>query len=72
MSLEATPTQVLFIVNRAAELSREWRIPLALVQLDIRKSFDHVNHKAAFAAMKLQGISLYSIALIAAILRTAS
>lgn len=59
-----------FMLNRAAELSREWRIPLVLAQLDLKKAFDHVNHKAAFTAMKLQGISLEGIALIAAIWQT--
>ncbi len=32
-----------------------------------KKIFDHVDHRAAFRAMRLQGISLYSIALTAAI-----
>ena len=56
-----------FLINRASELSREWRVPLAVAQLDIRKAFDHVDHRAAFSAMRLQGASLYSIALSAAI-----
>jgi hypothetical protein len=56
-----------FLLNRAAELSREWRVPLAIAQIDIRKAFDHVDHRAAFAAMRRQGCSPYSIALIAAI-----
>ena len=38
-----------------------------LAQLDVRKAFDHVDHRAAFKAMRLQGVSLHSIALIAAI-----
>jgi hypothetical protein len=56
-----------FMLNRAAELSREWRIPLAIAQIDIRKAFDHVDHRAAFAAMRRQRCSPYTIALIAAI-----
>ncbi|CAE8637304.1 unnamed protein product [Polarella glacialis] len=56
-----------FMINRAAELSREWRVPLVLAQLDVKKAFDHVDHRAAFEAMRLQGISLHAIALIAAI-----
>ena len=28
-----------------------------VVQLDVRKAFDHVEHRAAFKAMKLQGVS---------------
>ena len=38
-----------------------------MVQLDVKKAFDHVDHRAAFRAMKLQGVSLFSMALIAAI-----
>ena len=38
-----------------------------LVHLDVKKAFDHVDHRAAFKAMKLQGVSLFSMALIAAI-----
>ena len=38
-----------------------------VVQLDVKKGFDHVDHRAAFRAMKLQGVSLFSMALIAAI-----
>jgi hypothetical protein len=56
-----------FMINKAAELSREWRVPLFLAQLDVKKAFDHVDHRAAFKAMRLQGISLQAIALIAAI-----
>ena len=33
----------------------------------MKKAFDHVDHRAAFRAMKLQGVSLFSMALIAAI-----
>ena len=43
-----------------------------VAQLDVRKAFDHVDHRAAFTAMRLQGISLLSIALIAAILGPAA
>ena len=38
-----------------------------VVQLDVKKAFDHVDHRAAVKAMKLQGVSLFSMALIAAI-----
>ena len=50
-----------------AELSREWHREFVVVQLDVKKAFDHVDHRAAFKAMKLQGVSLLSMALIAAI-----
>ena len=48
-----------FLLMQAAELSREWQIEIV--------AFDHVDHRAAFRAMKLQGVSLFSMALIAAI-----
>ena len=57
----------LFLLMQASELSREWEREIVVVQLDVKKAFDHVDHRAAFRAMKLQGVSLFSIALIAAI-----
>ena len=59
----------LFLLLQAAELSREWQREMVVVQLDVREAFDHVEHRAAFKAMKLQGLSLFSKALIAAIWR---
>ena len=58
-----------YTLLQAAELSREWQREMVVVQLDVRKAFDHVEHRAAFKAMKLQGLSLFSMALIAAIWR---
>ena len=57
----------LFLLFKAAELSREWQREIVVVQLDVKKAFDYVDHRAAFKAMKLQGVSLFSMALIAAI-----
>ena len=57
----------LCLLLKAAELSREWQREMVVVQLDVNKAFDHVDHRAAFKAMKLQGVSLFSMALIAAI-----
>ena len=57
----------LFLLLKATELSREWQREILVVQLDVKKAFDHVDHRAAFKAMKLQGVSLFSMALIAAI-----
>ena len=56
-----------FLLLTAAELSREWQREIVVVQLDVKKAFDHVDHRAAFRAMKLQGVNLFSMALIAAI-----
>ena len=50
----------LFLFLQAAEMSREWQREIAVVQLDIK-------HRAAFKAMKLQGVSMFPMALIAAI-----
>ena len=55
------------LLLQAAELSREWQREMVVVQLDVKKAFDHVDHPAASKAMKLQGVSLFSMALIAAI-----
>ena len=57
----------LFLLLKAAELSRKWQREIVVVQLDVKRAFDHVDHRAAFKAMKLQGVSLFSMALIAAI-----
>ena len=38
-----------------------------VVQLNVKKAFDHVDHRAAFKAMRLQGVRPFSMALIAAI-----
>ena len=36
---------------------------MVVVQLDVKKAFDHVQHRAAFKAMRLQRCSLFSMAL---------
>ena len=57
----------LFLLLHAAELSREWQREIVVVQVDVQKAFDHVDHRAAFNALRLQGVSPFSMALIAAI-----
>ena len=52
---------------KAAELSREWQKEIVVVQLDVKKAFDHVEHRAAFKAMRLQSLSPFSMARMAAI-----
>jgi hypothetical protein len=52
-------------IQRIAELAREWRHPVFLAQLDLRKAFDHVWHSAALEAMQLQGIPLQAQAFMA-------
>ena len=37
----------LFLLLKAAELSREWQREIVVVQLDVKKAFDHVDHRAA-------------------------
>ena len=44
----------LFLLLQAAELSREWQKEVVVVQLDVKKAFDHVDHGAVFKAMGLQ------------------
>ena len=36
-------------------------------QMDVKKAFDHVDHRTAFKALKLQGVILFSMVLIDAI-----
>ena len=50
-----------------SELSQEWQKVDVVVKLDVKKAVDHVEHRAAFKAMRLQSLSLFSMALIAAI-----
>ena len=57
----------LFLLLRAAELSRALQKEIVVVQLDVKKAFDPVEHQAAFKAMRLQSLSPLSMALIAAI-----
>ena len=40
----------LFLLLKAAELSREWPKEIVVLQLDLKKAFDHVEHRAAFFA----------------------
>ena len=40
--------------------------------MDLRKAFDHVNHRAAIDAVKLQGISLQAQAFMAKIWQQSS
>ena len=57
----------LFLLLQAAEVSREWQREIVVVQLDVKKAFDHVDHRAAFKAMRLRSVSPFSMAVIAAI-----
>ena len=50
------------LVLQVAELSREWQGDIVVVQWDMKKAFDHVDHRAAFKSMKLQGVDLFSMA----------
>ena len=57
----------LFLLLQAAELSREWQREIVVVQLEVKNAFDHVDHRAAFKAKRIQGVSPFLMALIAAI-----
>ena len=54
-------------VVASCRVSREWQKEIVVVQLDVKKAFDHVDHRTAFKAMKLQGVNLFSMVLIVAI-----
>jgi hypothetical protein len=55
------------VIQRIAELAREWRQPVYIAQVDLRKAFDHVRHSAAIEAMQMQGIPLQAQAFMAQI-----
>ena len=44
----------LFLLLKAAELSRERQKEIMVVQLDVKKLLDHVEHPTAFKAMRLR------------------
>ena len=46
-----------FVLERASELAKEWKILLFLAQLDLKKAFDHVQHSFATAALQHKGVS---------------
>ena len=52
-----------FVLRRAAELSRQWDCQLHVVQIDLCKAFSRVSHKAVIQALKLQGASLQCVAI---------
>ncbi len=58
-----------YVVNRAAEVSREWGLRLYAVQIDLKKAFDRVLHSAVLRAVALQGASAHCIAVLAALLQ---
>ena len=57
-----------FVVKRAAELSREWGRPISICQLDLSRAFDRVKHSAIIKALKLQGCTLHCLAALCAML----
>ena len=57
-----------YVIKRAAELSREWKKSIFLAQLDLKKAFDKVRHSAVVRALRLQSASLQCIAVICTLL----
>ena len=47
----------IFVLERASELAKEWKTPLFMAQLDLKKAFDHVQHSFATAALQHKGVS---------------
>ena len=58
-----------FVIRRITELAREWKVPVFVAQLDLKKAFDCVLHSAIVNALQLQQVSLQSVAMLAAILK---
>ena len=57
-----------YLIKRAAELSREWKIPLYVAQLDLKKAFHRVLHSAVMNALRMQSASCQCIAIMCALL----
>ena len=47
----------LFVMRMLIERCGEWRSPLCIASLDLRKAFDTVSHLAVKEALTAQGIS---------------
>ena len=61
-----------YVVKRAAELSKEWNVPLYVAQLDLKKVFDRILHSAVLDALRLQGASVQCLAVVAALLKNST
>ena len=58
----------IFVIKRAAELSREWCKSMFICQLDLSRAFDRVKHSTIIKALKLQGCSMQCLAVLCAML----
>ena len=58
-----------YVIRRISELAREWKVPVFVAQLDLKKAFDRVFHSAILKALLLQNVSLQSIGILAALLK---
>ena len=46
-----------FVLERASEIAKEWKTPLFLAQLDLKKAFDHIQHSFASTALQHKRVS---------------
>ena len=46
-----------FVLDRASEIAKEWKTPLFLAQLDLKKAFDHLQHSFASTALQHKRVS---------------
>ena len=56
--------QGVYSLKRAAELSREWGIPLFAIQIDLKRAFDKISHAAVASALKRKGVPTQLIAVL--------
>ena len=61
-----------YVVKRAAELSKEWSMSLYVAQLDLKKAFDRILHSAVLDALRLKGASVQCLAVTAALLQNST
>ena len=56
--------QGVYSLKRAAELSREWKVPLFVIQIDLKRAFDKISHAAVATALKKKGVPSQLIAVL--------
>ena len=53
-----------YVLKRAAELAREWAVPMVIVQLDLKKAFDRIRHSEVLRCLRKKGVSTQLLAVL--------
>ena len=54
-----------YVLKRAAELAREWSVPMVIVQLDLKKAFDRIRHSEVLRCLRKKGVGTQLLAVLA-------